>query len=192
VRGRRLACLAALAAVCATLAACGGGGSGSKPTDLEAALAVKQVAGLFAPDGLEGVFAPACTPAAIEGNFDCSAKPILGPCTAQTTGPCRSRLAPTRVWFDCFPQTGGTVDWSCQLVEPPAGTPVFTTAAQKAAPKHAVWFCRAFNADHKKIGPFFLATDDPHGPLEQRGGAMSVDQAQQLAQQLKLRLTVEC
>jgi len=180
-----------LVAVCATLAACGGGGSGSKPADLESALAVKQVSGLFAP-GLDGVIAPSCTPAVIPGNFRCTAEPILGPCTPQTKGVCDSRLAPTRVWFDCFPDSGGDADWSCQLVDPPPGAKVFTTAAQRAAPKHAIWVCRTLDADGNKIGPFFIATNDPHGPTEQQGGAMSVDQAQLLALRLRLKLTVDC
>ena len=51
-----------------------------------------------------------------------------------------------------------------------AGVPVFTTKAQKAAPKHAVWECKTLNADHIRIGPFLIATNDPHGPTEQRGG----------------------
>ena len=79
-----------------------------------------------------------------------------------------------------------------QLVDPPPGTKVFTTAAQKAAPKHAIWACRTLDADGNKIGPFFVATNDPHGPTEQQGGAMSVDQAQVLAQRLGLKLTVDC
>ena len=192
MRDRRVGYLAIATVACVTLAACGGGGSGSTATDLESALAVKQVGGLFALGGLNGVIAPSCTSTAVSGNFRCTAEPILGPCTPETKGPCSSRLAPTRVWFDCFPDSSGGVKWSCQLVDPPPGTKVFTTAAQKAAPKHAVWVCRTLNADGKKIGPFSVATNDPYGPTEQQGGAMSVDQAQVLARQLGLRLTVDC
>jgi hypothetical protein len=77
-------------------------------------------------------------------------------------------------------------------VSPPAGVPVFTTKAQKAAPKHAVWECKTLNADHIRIGPFLIATSDPHGPTEQRGGAMTFDDAQLLAKQLGLKLTNGC
>lgn len=179
-----------LAVGCAALAACGTSHS-SKPSSLEGALGVKQVAGLFNV-GLTGVLAPVCTPAAIAGNFHCSAQPILGPCTAGTTTPCASRLAPTKVWFDCFPNVGGTVKWMCQLVGAPPGAPVFTTRAQKAAAKHAIWQCKTFNADHIRIGPFLIATSDPHGPKEQRGGAMTQDDAAKLAGQLHLKLTISC
>lgn len=182
--------VAALALGCAALAGCGSGHS-SKPGSLDSALGVKQVAGLFNA-GLTGVIAPTCTPAAIAGNFDCSAEPILGPCTPGTTGPCASRLAPAKVWFDCFPDTGGSVQWMCQLVRPPAGVPVFTTRAQKAAAKHATWQCKTYNADHVRIGPFLIATNDPHGPVEQRGGAMTFAAAQVLAHQLNLKLTDGC
>jgi hypothetical protein len=178
---------------CVALAGCGGsgGGGGSKPTSLESSLGVKQVAGLFNV-GLTGVIAPECTPAAISGNFDCTAQPILGPCTAGTAGPCSSKLAPTKIWFDCYPDTKGAVPWMCQLVAAPAGVGVFTTKAQKAAPKHAVWECKTFNADHIHIGPFLIATDDPHGPTEQRGYAMTQDAAGALARQLHLKLTISC
>jgi hypothetical protein len=195
VSGRGVAYLALLAACFAALAGCGGGGDsadgGSKPTSLESALGVKQVAGLF-DVGLTGVIAPACTPAAISGNFDCTAQPILGPCTAGTTGPCSSQLAPTKIWFDCYPDVGGAVPWMCQLVRAPAGVSVFTTKAQRSAPKHAVWQCRTYNADHIRIGPFLIATADPHGPIEQRGGAMTEDDAAKLAGQLHMKLTVSC
>jgi hypothetical protein len=191
VSGRAVAYLALLATCCIALAACGGGGGGPKPTSLESALGVKQVAGLF-DVGLTGVIAPACTAAAIAGDYHCSAQPILGPCTAGTPGPCSSRLAPTRIWFDCFPDVGGTVQWMCQLVSPPAGAPVFTTRAQKAARKHAIWQCKTFNADHIRIGPFLIATDDPHGLREQRGGAITEDAAAALARQLDLKLKISC
>jgi hypothetical protein len=195
VSGRGVAYLALLAAFCAALAGCGvggnGGGGGSKPATLESALGVKQVAGLFNV-GLAGVIAPTCTPAAISGNFDCTAQPILGPCTAGTTGPCSSRLAPTKIWFDCYPDVGGTVQWMCQLVRPPVGVAVFTTKAQKSAPKHAIWQCKTFNADHIRIGPFLIATDDPHGPIEQRGGTMTQVDAAKLAGQLHMKLTISC
>ncbi len=138
------------------------------------------------------MIAPACTPATIAGNFTCSARPILGPCTAKTTGPCASPLAPTKVWFDCFPDKAGTRPWMCQLVSPPAGASVFVTKAQKAAPKHAVWVCKTFNADQERIGPFLIETGDPHGPTEQRGGTMTVEAAQLLAKQLGLKLTTSC
>ena len=177
------------------IAGCGSsgdsGGGAPKPTSLESALGVKQVAGLFNV-GLTGVIAPRCTPAAISGNFDCSAQPILGPCTPGTTGPCSSQLAPTKIWFDCYPDVGGTVKWMCQLVRAPAGVAVFTTKAQKTATKHAIWQCKTYNADHIRIGPFLLATDDPHGPIEQRGGAMTQDAAGMLARQLHLRLKISC
>ena len=193
--GRRVAYLTLLVVGCAALAACGGGsgggGGGSKPTSLESALGVKQVAGLF-DVGLTGVLAPKCTPAAISGNFDCTAQPILGPCTAGTSGPCSSRLAPTKIWFDCYPDVGGTVQWMCQLVRAPEGVGVFTTNAQRTAPKHAIWQCKSFNADHIRIGPFLIATDDPHGPIEQRGFAMTQDDAGKLARRLHLRLTISC
>lgn len=188
---RGVAYLGLPAACCVGLAGCGGGGAGSKPTPLESALGVKQVAGLF-DAGLTGVIAPSGTPGAIAGDFHCSAQPILGPCTAGTSGPCSSRLAPTRIWFDCFPDVGGTVQWMCQLVSPPAGAPVFTTKAQKAARKHAIWQCKTFNADHIRIGPFLVATDDPRGPKEQRGGAMTEDAAASLAAQLQLKLKISC
>jgi len=175
---------------CAALAACGTSHS-SKPSALEAALGVKQVAGLFNV-GLTGVLAPVCKPAAIAGNFDCSAQPILGPCTAGTTAPCASRFAPTKVWFDCYPNAGGSVKWMCQLVDPPQGARVFTTKAQRAAAKHAIWQCKTYNADHVRIGPFLIATSDPHGPKDQRGGAMTQDAAGKLARQLHLKLTVTC
>jgi hypothetical protein len=198
VSGRAVAYLALLAACCAALAGCGGSGgsssstsAGSKPTSLESALGVKQVAGLFNV-GLTGVIAPQCTPAAISGNYDCTAEPILGPCTAGTTGPCSSRLAPTKIWFDCYPDVGATVQWMCQLVRAPAGVSVFTTKAQRSAQKHAIWQCKSFNADHVRIGPFLLATDDPHGPIEQRGFTMTQDDAAKLARQLHLKLTVDC
>jgi hypothetical protein len=197
VSSRGVAYLALLAMCCAALAGCGGSGSsssssgGSKPTSLESALGVKQVAGLF-DVGLTGVIAPQCTPAAISGNFDCTAQPILGQCTAATSGPCSSKLAPTKIWFDCYPDVGGTVQWMCQLVRAPAGVSVFTTKAQKAAPKHAIWQCKSFNADHIRIGPFLVATDDPHGPIEQRGYTMTQDDAAKLAHQLDMRLTISC
>jgi hypothetical protein len=188
--------VALLAACCVAVAGCGGGGSkssgsGSSSSSLEAALGVKQVAGLFT-DSLEGVIGPACTPAAIAGNFHCSAQPILGPCTAATSGPCKSPLAPTKIWFDCFPDTGGADQWSCQLVAPPAGVSVFTTKAQKAAPKHAVWICQAFNADHQRVGPVWIATNDPHGPMQQRGESMTIEAAKVFAKQLGLKLTNGC
>jgi hypothetical protein len=183
--------LALLATCCVALAGCGGGGGGSKPASLESALGVKQVAGLFNV-GLTGVIAPTCTPAAIAGNFDCNAQPILGPCTAATTGPCSSRLAPTRIWFDCYPDVGGTVQWTCQLVRPPIGVAVFTTMAQKTARKHAIWQCKSLNADHVPIGPFLVATEDPHGPIEQRGGDVTQVAAAKLAGQLHLRLKIAC
>ena len=152
---------------------------------------MKQVTGLF-DAGLTGVIAPTCSPAAISGNFHCSATPILGPCAAGSTGPCASPLAPTRVWFDCFPDAGGGMEWMCQLVSPPAGAPVFTTKAQRSAPKHAIWECRTFNADHVRIGPFLIATSDPHGPQEQRGGFVTWDGATALAKRLDLKLTNGC
>jgi len=195
VRGGAVAYLTLLAACCVVIAGCGGsggsGGGGSKPTSLESALGVKQVAGLF-DVGLTGVIAPQCTPAAIPGNFDCTAQPILGPCTAGTSGPCSSHLAPTKIWFDCYPDVGGTVQWMCQLVRAPVGVSVFTTKAQKAARKHAIWQCKTFNADHLRIGPFLLATDDPHGPIEQRGGAMTQGDAGKLAGQLGVKLKISC
>jgi hypothetical protein len=191
VSSRAVAYLALLATCCIALVGCGGGGGGSKPTSLESALGVKQVAGLFNV-GLTGVIAPACSAGAISGDFHCDAQPILGPCTAATSGPCSSRLAPTRIWFDCFPDVGGSVRWMCQLVSPPPGAQVFTTKAQKTARKHAIWQCKTFNADHIRIGPFLIATDDPHGPKEQRGGAMTEDAAAALAGQLHLKLAISC
>ena len=190
MHSRSLVTLALVAGCFVGLAGCGGGKS-SSPSSLEAALGVKQVAGLFA-GRLDGVLGPVCTPAAIAGNFSCSAQPILGACAPSTTGPCASPLAPAKVWFDCFPDTGGTVKWDCQLVSPPPGVPVFTTRAQKAAPKHAVWTCKTFNADHERIGPVLIVTNDPHGPKEQRGGAMTIESAQLLAKQLGLKLTNGC
>jgi hypothetical protein len=190
LRIRRVRQLAVLAVGCAALAACGSSHS-PKPASLESALGVKQVAGLF-DVGLAGVIAPVCTPGAVSGNFHCSAQPILGPCTAGTSGPCASRLAPTKIWFDCFPDVGGSVPWMCQLVSPPVGVPVFTTKAQKAAPKHAIWQCKTFNADHIRIGPFLIATGDPHGLKEQRGGAMTQVVAAALAAQLHLKLKIDC
>ena len=121
--------------------------------------------------GLDGVDRrrPAPRPRS-RGNFGCSARPILGPCAPAMTGPCASRLAPTKVWFDCFPSVGrGRESGRASSCSPPAGVSVFTTRAQKASPKHAVWECKTLNADHIRIGPFLIATNDPHVPTEQRG-----------------------
>jgi hypothetical protein len=190
VSARSAVSIALLVLCCAALAACGSGHKSNDKT-IEGALGLKEVAGLFTT-GLTGVTDPACTPSAIPGNYHCSAKPVLGPCTAGASGPCDSRLAPARVWFDCFPDTSGTAKWSCQLVPPPAGVSVFTTKALKAAPKHAIWVCKAFNADHLRIGPFLIATTDPHGPTEQRGGYVSYVDARALATRLGLKLTNGC
>ena len=180
-----------LAACCGALAACGG--SSSNASSLESALAARHVATLFAAGGLAGVKSATCVASPVlAGDFSCTARPVYRPCSASTKGPCASRLAPTEVWIACFPDQGAAVRWMCQLVRPPAGVPVFTTAAQRAAPKHGLWQCKAFNADHIRIGPFFLATNDPHGPLEQRGGDMTVGAARALASRLHLRIVVDC
>jgi hypothetical protein len=192
VSNRHVVHLVVLVACCAAIAGCGGGGGkSSSSSSLEAALGVKQVAGLFT-GGLNGVIAPVCDPAAVTGNYNCTAQPILGPCTASTQGPCASPLAPTKIWFDCFPDKGGADQWSCQLVSPPAGTSVFTTKAQKAAPKHAVWICQAYNANHERVGPLWIATNDPHGPMQQHGESMTIEAAAVLAKQLGLKLTNGC
>ena len=70
---------------------------------------------------------------------------------------------------------------------------MFTTAAQKAAPKHAIWMCRTLDADGNKIGPF-LDRDERSARADRaaRAARMSVDQAQVLARRLGLKLTVDC
>ena len=37
-----------------------------------------------------------------------------------------------------------------------------------------------------------LIHDDPHGPIEQRGGAMTQDDAGKLARQLGVKLKISC
>src|SRR5262249_4080251 len=132
------------------LAGCGGGGSSR--SGIEAALLDGKVADIFSPSQLAGGKSPVCTASkTLPGDYDCSAVPILRPCTSATTGPCDSPLAPAQVWMQCFPLTSGAFAWSCTLVEPPPGTPVFTTPAQKAAPKHGIWLCRALNKDGERV-----------------------------------------
>jgi hypothetical protein len=182
---------AALAVCCLALSACGGGHPSSAGS-IDSALLSKQVAGLFAANGVSGVESPDCTASStLPGDYDCTARPVLGPCDSKSTGFCRSPLAPTRVWFDCFPSKGKD-PYACQLVGAPAGVSVFTTAAQKAAPKHGIWKCLTLNQDEDKIGPFLLATSDPHGPVEQRGEYMTLSAARSVARQLHLALVKDC
>jgi hypothetical protein len=195
VFGRRLGVGSALLACCAALAGCGGGHSSSgSSSPIVSALESKQVATLFDGKGLAGVRSVSCTSAAgLSGYYHCTATPVLGPCSDSSSGPCDSPLAPTKIWFDCFPNQSGADQWTCQLVSPPAGVNVFTTAAQRAAPKHGIWECKAYNADRQKIGPFLLATTDPHGPVEQRGqGDVSLAMAHQMAAQLHIKLIEVC
>jgi hypothetical protein len=190
---RRVGPLAALAVSCLALSACGGhSSSASGSGSIESDLAGKQVAGLFAANGVVGVTAPVCTASTtLPGDFSCTAKPVLGPCTAKSTGFCRSPLAPTKVWFDCFPNTGKD-PYTCKLVNPPAGVSVFTTAAEKAAPKHGIWKCLTLNQAKQNIGPFLLATNDPHAPVEQQGSYMTLSAAQVTAKQHHLTLVKDC
>lgn len=179
-----------LLAVCGLLAGCGGHEAPTGST-LQSALVGKNVEGLFTT-GLVGVQGPVCTPSTLAGNFNCTATPIYAACTPETVGPCASRLAPAEVWIDCFSQPKETDQWSCQLADPPAGTSVFTTAAQRAAPKHAIWQCANVNVAQQKIGPFLIATNDPHGPTQQVGSSITQEQAQALAAKKHLKLAVDC
>jgi hypothetical protein len=190
---RRVGLAAALAVSCLALSACGGhSSSASGSGSIESDLLSKQVAGLFAANGVAGVSSPVCTASStLPGDFSCTAKPVLGPCTAKSAGFCRSPLAPTKVWFDCFPSTGKD-PYMCKLVSPPAGVSVFTTAAQKAAPKHVIWKCLTINQARQKIGPILVATNDPHGPVEQQGEYMTLSAAQGAARQLHLKLVEDC
>ena len=185
-RTRRLAALLAVAA----LAGCGGGHGVSS---LDSALAATHVATLFSPSGLAGVKAPQCTAAPVlKGDFNCTATPVYRPCTAKPTGPCASKLAAPRVWLQCFSISRAGFSWTCDLVAPPVGAAVFTTPALRAAPKHGVWQCKNLNVAQEKIGPFLLATADPHGPVEQEGGYMTLAKARGLAARLHLKLVDDC
>jgi hypothetical protein len=137
---------------------------------------------------------PVCTPSkTLADDFDCTAIPVYHACTASTPGPCASPLAAARVWMQCFPYSHAGFHWSCTLVDPPPGTPIFSTSAQKAAPKHGVWECRALTEGGDKIGPFFLATSDPHAPMQQEGaGYMTLVAARALAGQLHVKLVNLC
>ena len=174
------------------LAGCGG--STSSTAKLEAAIASKQVANLFAKEtGLVAVAAPTCRSTALKGNYTCTGRPTYAPCSsgAAPSVPCASPTAPTKVWLACFPNPGRFA-FSCQSVNAPAGTDVFVTAAQRSAPKKAEWKCLKTTADGDSIGPFTITTAKSFGPVETRPNYVTGAQAQELARQVGVRLTIDC
>jgi hypothetical protein len=183
-----------LAVVVCVLAGCGST-STSATQKVENAIASKQVAKLYAAStGLLTVGAPVCTETDIAGNYDCTGKPTYVACTAgaKPTVPCQSKTAPTKAWVDCFPDPSGSEPFLCQLENPPAGTQVFVTAAQKAAPKLASWKCMTTNQAGDVIGPYSVSIAESFGPVQTRVDYVTKTQAKELANEQHLSFAAHC
>jgi hypothetical protein len=181
------------AAVCA-LAGCGGHSAGST-AKVETAIASKQVAKLYTHStGLLTVRAPSCVETPIAGNFDCTGKPTYVACTANAkpTVPCQSKTAPTKAWIDCFPDPSKSEPFLCQLENPPPGTEVFVTAAQKTAPKLASWKCMTTNQGGDVLGPYSVSIANSFGPVQTQVDYVTKTQASALAKAQHLSFEAHC
>ena len=183
--------LIALAAVFA-LAGCGGGTPST--SSVAGAIEGKRVASLFAGTGLVSVGGAVCTPTSIAGNYTCTGKPAFAACkkSSAPTAACASATAPTEVWIACFPNKGGPQKFFCQLEDPPAGTDVFVTAAQRNAPKQAEWRCLASEVGGVQLGPFSISIVGSFGPVETRPEYVTRAKAAALAKAMHLKFVVVC
>ena len=181
-------------AVC-VLAGCGGKSSTSSSPNVETAIAAKQVAKLFVRStGLVSVSAPVCVQTAIAGNYNCTGRPKYVACAANSgpSVPCESKTAPTKAWIDCFPNPTGPEKFFCQVENPPAGTDVFVTPAQKAAQKVASWKCVTTNQAGQVIGPYSVSIAGSFGPVQSQVNYVTKTQAGEIAKQAHLRFVPHC
>jgi hypothetical protein len=190
-RRLRAKSLVLLLSICWLTGCGGGGGSAAK---LEAAIASKQVASLFAKKaGLVAVAAPDCRSTTLAGDYACTGRPTFAPCRREASPamPCASPTAPTKVWLACFPHPG-RVAFTCRPENAPAGTDVFVTAAQRSATKKAQWKCLTKTADGTPVGPLTITTAKSFGPVETRPNYVTSVQAHALARALGVRLAIDC
>ena len=172
----------------------GCGGSTRSTAKLEAAIVSKQVASVFGKKtGLVAVAAPTCRSTRLAGNYICTGRPTFASCPrrespAQT---CASPTAPTEVWLACFTSPGRPA-FDCQTQDPPAGTDVFVTAAQRSATKKAEWTCLTNTADGASIGPLTITTANSFGPVETTPNYVTRTQAKALARAAGARLAIDC
>jgi hypothetical protein len=87
----------------------------------------------------------------------------------------------------------GEENLACVDTGAPPGTPVFTTAAERAAPKEVTWKCEDENEQGQAIGPVLVAIKGAPsgGPVEEHEW-MTETQARELARQLKAQFGTDC
>jgi hypothetical protein len=81
----------------------------------------------------------------------------------------------------------------CAVQGEPPGEPVFTTAAERAAPKVVTWKCEDEDDEGRQIGPAFVSIEDggPGSPVEEHEWMTQAD-ARRLARRLGADFGIDC